>query len=79
MFFKTIKDIRYLHYSIDSNEFENQKRDVLKKWRNNNMIEFATYFENQWLNSVFRKWQIFYTPAGYASTANPCESFNGKK
>ena len=40
------------------------------------MHSFLSYFEKQWINSKFNNWQLFNTPAGYAGTNNPIESYN---
>lgn len=60
-------------------EFEHQKKKILDKWTaKSGMQDFTNYFKTQWLSGKFTKWQIFHTPPGFATTANPCESFNGK-
>ena len=40
------------------------------------MQKFKNYFIEQWLQGSFTNWQIFNTPAGFATTQNPEESFN---
>ena len=40
------------------------------------MIDFEKYFKKQWCSGKFKNWQIFLTPAGYASTNSPIESHN---
>ena len=53
------------------------KHQVLNKWESiPDLMTFKVYFEQQWLNSAFNKWQIYHTPPGFASTNNPDESFN---
>ena len=48
------------------------------RWRSEErLIEFEKYFREQWLDSVFNKWQIYHTPAGFAATNNTNECFNG--
>ena len=50
---------------------------VLEKWKARpELIEFVNYFEHQWLAPPFKKWQIFHSSPGFASTNNPIESFN---
>lgn len=41
-----------------------------------NIIFLISYYH--YLLGKFTKWQVYHTPPGFASTANPCESFNGK-
>ena len=75
---EVLDDIRKLHYSFEI-EYESNKKLILDKWRSwNGMDEFREYFVKIWLTGNNTKWQIFHTPPGFASTANPCESFNGK-
>jgi hypothetical protein len=56
-----------------------KKKEVLSKWvAIPGMERFVEYFSKQWLTGKFTNWQIWHTPPGFASTDNPCESFNGK-
>ncbi|ETI56321.1 hypothetical protein F443_01071 [Phytophthora nicotianae P1569] len=42
-----------------------------------NMNVFYTEKESkQWLDSRFWRWQAFHSPTGFATTNNPCETFN---
>lgn len=73
-----VHDIRCLHMSQHNIEFQTNKKAVLSKWKAAGLTDFSKYFQEQWLNGKFTKWQIWHTPPGFASTANPIESFNGK-
>jgi hypothetical protein len=50
LFEDIVSDIHDLHYCLNEVVFNSLKRSTLKKWRNNeHLVEFAEYFENQWL------------------------------
>ena len=66
-----------MHFSFES-EFESKKKTLLGKWREWGLTDFVNYFNDNWLVGKFSKWQIFQTPPGFASTDNPCESFNAR-
>ena len=78
--------INYLHYSTTIQVFETRKEEVLSRWSAcvyepriyQQLQKFKQYFIDQWLNGSFNNWQIFNTPAGYSTTQNPEESFNGQ-
>ena len=58
-------DIHNLHYTKDEFVFATLKSRTLKKWRKNeDLLDFASYFEEHWLTGTFINWQIFKTPAG---------------
>ena len=40
------------------------------------LIVFADYFENQWLNSVWKNWAIYMATSGYSMSNSPIESYN---
>ena len=70
MYDSIVDDIHNLHYSKDEFEFTTLKSRTLKKWRKNeDLIDFASYFEEQWFKGTFINWQIFRTPA---ATTNNC-------
>ena len=51
--------------------------DVIKRWRKKPiMLAFADYFENTWINSAFKKWQLLWTEPGKEHTNSPIESYN---
>ena len=78
--------INYIHYSTTVQDFEARKEEVLSKWSACvyepriylQLQKFKQYFIDQWLTGSFNNWQIFNTPAGYSTTQNPEESFNGQ-
>ncbi len=60
-----VDNIRNMHYAQNEIEFRSFKTKILKNWiKNLLIIEFADYFEEQWLNGLFVNWQLFKTPAG---------------
>ena len=76
-FDSVLNDLRYLHMSL-AGEYLRRKQTILAKWSTYSMPEFIDYFTKQWLEGRFCKWQIYHTPAGFASTDNPVESFNAR-
>ena len=51
-----------MHYTLNNYDFQQVKKTNLRKWRKNEeLVEFADYFENQWLVPPFDNWQIFKT------------------
>lgn len=77
MYQEVMKDVTDLHNTLSIGEFEMLSADVLKRWRKKpDMRAFADYFENTWLNSVFNRWQLFWTEPGKAHTNSPIESYN---
>jgi hypothetical protein len=70
MYDSIVDDIYNLHFTKDEFEFTTLKSRTLKKWRNNaDLLDFASFFDDQWLKGTFMNWQIFKTPAG---TKNNC-------
>ena len=67
--------MRTLHFCY-SHEFVDKRKEIVDNWRKLALNDFADYFVSQWLSGKFTAWQTFQTPAGYASTSNPVESFN---
>ena len=77
MYQEVMKDVTDLHNTLSIGEFEMLSADVLKRWRKKpDMLAFADYFENTWLNSAFNRWQLFWTEPGKAHTNSPIESYN---
>ena len=80
-----MRDIDSLHYSTSQEEFYYKKFDILDNWSRplwsskiyKQLIEFRDYFIKQWLEGFYCNWQLFNRPAGFASTNNPEEQFNG--
>ena len=69
-------DIRELHTTLSKIKFSRLKSKILNKWSSLGLVEFSNYFKKQWLDGEFSNWSIYHTPAGFASTNNPVESFN---
>ncbi|EGZ21992.1 hypothetical protein PHYSODRAFT_378785, partial [Phytophthora sojae] len=66
-----------MHYARNLLEYYQIRDSILVQWRNVFVLRsFADYFEKQWLNSEYWRWQSFHTPIGYAATNNPCKTFN---
>ena len=60
-------------------KYDNNRQLILSKWNSVvYMNDFVSYFDFQWLTGKFNKWQIFWTPPGFADTDNPLESFNDR-
>ena len=74
-----MRGIMQMHLSKNLHSFEETKRKVLEEWNGTEGVrDFAKYFNEQWLQGRYWRWQIFHTPFGYATTNNPCETFNAK-
>ncbi len=66
-----MSDIEDLHNTLSQTKCDEILHIVLSKWKTDNELsEFVTYFERQWINSKFRNWQIFKKPVGFAMTKN---------
>ncbi|EGZ06821.1 hypothetical protein PHYSODRAFT_530947, partial [Phytophthora sojae] len=66
-----------MHYARSLLEYYRIRDSILAQWRNVFVLRsFADYFEKQWLNSEYWRWNSFHTPIGYAATNNPCETVN---
>ncbi|EGZ29309.1 hypothetical protein PHYSODRAFT_418632, partial [Phytophthora sojae] len=71
------KGIIAMHFSASLMEFYQIRDTILAQWRKVRVLQdFANYFEKQWILSRYWRWQAFHTPPGYATTNNPCETFN---
>ena len=72
-----LNDINALHNSKCQASYNLLLKMTLQKWlKNSQLLDFVNYFKKQWLDSVFNSWQIYLTPAGYAHTNSPIESYN---
>ncbi|KAG3074507.1 hypothetical protein PC116_g17594 [Phytophthora cactorum] len=66
-----------IHYTDNMTSYYTEKDEVVASWRKIPELEvFVKYFTEQWLDSRYWRWQVFHTPIGYATTNNPCETFN---
>lgn len=71
------KGVVAMHYAASHSEFIDVHDTIIKQWKQNPVLKaFAEYFSKQWLDSPYWRWQAFHSPAGYATTNNPCETFN---
>ncbi|KAJ8546622.1 hypothetical protein ON010_g11616 [Phytophthora cinnamomi] len=65
-----------IHYA-ESNAYYALKDGILGEWKDiPELTKFTKYFKEQWLDSRYWWWLVFHTPVGYATTNNPCETFN---
>ncbi|OWY90902.1 hypothetical protein PHMEG_00040750 [Phytophthora megakarya] len=75
--FNALQSIIAMHYSASLLEFYEIRNTIVNQWKRvTELNTFAEYFEKQWIQSRYWRWQAFHTPAGYATTNNPCETFN---
>jgi hypothetical protein len=66
-----------IHYAENMNAYYTLKDTVLREsGQIPQLEEFVRYFTEQWLDSRYWRWQVFHTPVGFATTNNPCETFN---
>ncbi|EGZ17449.1 hypothetical protein PHYSODRAFT_399660, partial [Phytophthora sojae] len=67
-----------MHFTQSLLEFERTPDREIANWRKQtHLVEFADYFEQQWLTGRYWRWQLYHNPEGYALTNNPCENLNG--
>ncbi|RHY94559.1 hypothetical protein DYB26_011271 [Aphanomyces astaci] len=74
--FKYIYD---MHYARNQDELSRSWQAARGEWLSCDELiakDFTWYFDAQWMQGTFTKWQVFHTPSGFASTNNPSESFN---
>ncbi|KAJ1392069.1 hypothetical protein B484DRAFT_340720, partial [Ochromonadaceae sp. CCMP2298] len=69
-------DIWRLHLSRTKESQEALTRATLYKWRAAGDVEFAEYFEKQYLTGRWVNWTLPLMPKGTPATDNPLESFN---
>ena len=74
-----LSDIKRMHYAMSRSEYDTIKSESYTKWRVHGLDEFCAYFIKQWDDNKFNRWQIFHTPAGFASTNNPVEASQTKR
>ncbi|OWZ11058.1 hypothetical protein PHMEG_00015977 [Phytophthora megakarya] len=66
-----------IHLSGNLREFEQVRDRELYRWKDRaHLTKFIVYFEQQLLQDRYWKWQILYSPGGFATTNNPCENLN---
>jgi hypothetical protein len=72
-------DINALHNCDSKTAYNLLLKLTIRRWaKDKELVAFHDYFKLQWIDSVFCDWQIFLTPAGYAHTNSPIESYNIK-
>ncbi|GMF57926.1 unnamed protein product [Phytophthora fragariaefolia] len=72
-----MRSIMDMHYSSNQQDYEACQKRELERWREfSHLTSFTTYFESEWINGRFWRWQVYHTPQGYPTTNNPCEVFN---
>ena len=71
-----MRQIDELHMSSGAGTYQLLLRSIFAKWDRWDMKKFKDYFRRQWIESKFKNWQIFLTPAGYSHTNSPIESYN---
>ncbi|RLN51305.1 hypothetical protein BBJ28_00023740 [Nothophytophthora sp. Chile5] len=70
-------DIHDIHFASTEEIFHTKLGGVLQKWAGlPEIARFTAYFSKTWLDPRFWRWQAFHTPSGFATTNNPCETFN---
>ena len=57
-------DLLKLHMTTSQEAYDDSLDDTLEKWLGLGLNKFIVYFEKQWLEGHFTKWQIFQTPPG---------------
>jgi hypothetical protein len=66
-----------MHYTSSYTEYCSVRDRVISKWRQQSTFRsFTDYFEKEWIQRRFWRWQVYHTPSSYATTNNPCEVFN---
>jgi hypothetical protein len=70
-----LKDIGELHSTLTEAEFDTKFSNMFNHWLANS-DNFALYFYQQWVVGEFKKWQIFHSSPGVATTNNAVESLN---
>ena len=76
---RILNDINALHNCDSKTAYNLLLKLTIRRWaKDKELVAFHDYFKLQWIDSVFFDWQIFLTPAGYAHTNSPIESYNIK-
>jgi hypothetical protein len=77
LYIETMMDIHKIHFAEDQATAEAFLAITFQKWLNiEALVEFAGYFETQWVQSPFKNRCQYHTPPAFAATNNPAESFN---
>ncbi len=79
MYRKVLATIDAMHNTKSQEEFDTLVNLHVPKWLTMPHLEnFGKYFQAQWLDSVFNKWQLFHRKIGFAATNSPIESYNNR-
>ncbi|EGZ25570.1 hypothetical protein PHYSODRAFT_257835 [Phytophthora sojae] len=71
------RDIYDLHFSLTEAENLTRNEKVLFEWNKRPELDaFRKYMKKQLMKGKFSSWQCYLTPTGFATTNNPCETFN---
>ena len=72
---RILNHITSLLNSKSNLEFQEKFKLIKEKWKNWNLTKFLQYFVAQWVNSVFKNWQLYSTPVGFSTKNNPTEQY----
>ncbi|KAJ8527456.1 hypothetical protein ON010_g14806 [Phytophthora cinnamomi] len=72
-----LRHLHELHFARDERAYNDQLAEVQEEWGKwPQLSKFAAYFKKVWLNERTWRWQCYHTPSGFATTNNPCETYN---
>jgi hypothetical protein len=72
-----IRDIYDLHFARSHSVALQMLDASARRWiQDPKIVPFARYDMALWLTGPFTRWQAYHTPTGFATTNNPCETFN---
>ncbi|RLN92624.1 hypothetical protein BBJ28_00015178 [Nothophytophthora sp. Chile5] len=72
-----LRDIYDLHFARTHSAFLQMRGAFVRRWvQDPEVVPFARYMCAQWLTGPFTSWQAYHTSTGFATTNNPCETFN---
>ncbi|OWZ11619.1 hypothetical protein PHMEG_00015330 [Phytophthora megakarya] len=72
-----MKDLHTLHFTFSQDENFVKLDGIQMCWALvPQLSEFSSYFAKVWLNRRVSRWQCYHTPSGFATTNNPCETYN---
>ncbi|KAG6608822.1 uncharacterized protein IUM83_14815 [Phytophthora cinnamomi] len=69
--------IHKMHFAASESAYLKVLVEAQENWSKlPELKRFSQYFSKVWLNQRFWRWQCFHTPSGFATTNNPCETYN---
>lgn len=72
-----LRDVHELHFARDETAYRKRLSELETEWTKFVPLKaFSAYFKRVWMNTRVWRWQAFHTPSGFATTNNPCETFN---